>query len=222
MRISFRLGVIALCLLAPSIAAADDSGLYLGFNLGPTLASRASYSTDVFPHGLNPSPDFRYYSSLDSAGGDLEAGYWFTPYIGEQISIVDLGQYSALAKIGCPGAPCGVSTLDSPRIKARGATLALTGRLPLSNELELVGRAGLLWSDTTYDEDVGSLTSTGHFPESHYVKGSASGVYGVSLGWNFKEHWEALLGWDLYTGLGGDRFNTFNVNLLSLGIQYHF
>jgi hypothetical protein len=227
MRIAIRLGLIAACLLIPGIAAADDSGFYLGLGLGATQASKASFSKDVFSRNfsqgvLPTSPDFTYSSSLDSTGGRLEAGYWFNPYVGEQVSIVDLGQYSALSTIGCPGKPCGVSTLDAPRLKARGATFAITGRWPVFSAFDLIGRLGLAYTQTTYDEDVSALTSTGSLPPSHHVESGVAEVYGASLGWNFRPHWELLLGGDLYAGLAGDRFFRFNVRLFSLGIQYHF
>jgi hypothetical protein len=230
MRSFLRLGILAACLLVPSIAAADDSdsGWYLGAGAGFTQASQAPYSTDAFRVGPPSGPSITQEYSVNSTGERLEAGYWFTPYIGQQFSIVDLGRYSNKVVyysggfVGCVGAQCGPDVVDSPRVKARGATMALTGRLPLSGGFDLVGRIGLFYSDTTYDDQQGAISSSPQGTASHYVRTTASGVYGASLGWNFRPHWELLLGADLYTGLGGGRFNTFNVKVLSLGVQYHF
>ncbi|HEX7966098.1 MAG TPA: outer membrane beta-barrel protein [Gammaproteobacteria bacterium] len=223
MRLAFHLAILATCLLTPAIAAADDSGWYVGYSGAQTHASQASYFKGFFPRGIVPS-DPSVSSSLDSSGKRLEGGYWFTPNIGVQAAITDLGRFSFKATydsggfVGCVGAQCGPATITDSRIEPTAETLALTGRWALSDEFDLIGRAGVLWGSTTYeDQSIG--VPNGH---PRIIEASRGGTLGVSLGWNFTDHSELLLGWDEYTGLGGNRFASFNVSAVSIGLQYHF
>jgi hypothetical protein len=226
MNIFCRLGILAACLLAPSIAAADDSGWYLGFGLGQ---SRLSAPPTLFSQdaGFRSGADVFYSSdssNQESTAKRLEGGYWFNPNFGLQVSYMDLGESSRFARgsfqIQCQTCYATYHFIESARVKARGVALSVTPRLRLTDSVDLIGRLGIFRNRTIYSEDNNGVL---FLPDSHTFEGPGLAVTGgVSLGWDFKGHWEALLGVDEFTGIGDSKYGTFSVTVISLGIQYHF
>ena len=220
MRLAFRLGILAAVLLVPSIAAADDSGWYLGAGLGLSHASQPapleSRSAGVPVHYRSSSGD------QDSMARRLEAGYWAADHkLGVQMTYVDLGQFTHMARsviyLDCP--LCGGSPLtESAKVKVRGETLAVTARWTLSESVGLIGRAGVFVNQATYEEHDNITTS---FP-LQVTNTRVAPVLGLSLGWTVTTNWETLLGLDQYLRVGDTKYGTFNVTALSVGVQYHF
>ena len=230
MKFSLRLGVLAASLLIPSIAAADDTGWYVGFALGAAKATTVPGGPDLLPSLSYPSNDpglaFSNTSSTGSTSSGVEGGYWFDGNIGLQAGILDVGSYSANyhtqdsdSKI-CIGTVCGSASDDSRQVKASGVTVAVTGRWPISEDFDLLGRAGIFASHTTFDEERSVDLHT--VDDTHLSKDDFASDFGVGLGWKFAAHWELQLRWDQYAHLGGGDFSTFNVRDSSLGVQYHF
>src|ERR1051325_10543206 len=100
MNLLFRLSILIACLLAPSIAAAADSGWYVGFDWGRTTASNApgglTYADSfgiTIPYG-DPALKTSRTTSLRSTSKKVEGGYWVNPYAGLQVGYLDLGTYS--------------------------------------------------------------------------------------------------------------------------------
>lgn len=224
MRISFRLGILVVCLLAPSIAAAEDSGWYLGGGAGPSHASKPAplYSQTAIFRGFEGATYSSDSGNQDSTAIRLEGGYWFTSHVGVQLSDVDLGHYTHFARSTvereCQFCPA-YGLVESARAKAHGVTLVVTGRWPMSGSVELIGRAGLFRSRVTYSEDDNFASGIYHIKSSN-----TSPTAGLSFGWNLNAYWEALLGFDEYFGIGDYKnwFPSFNVTVVSLGVQYHF
>lgn len=231
MRLHIRLGIFAACLLAPSIAAADDAaGWYVGLGVGAAKATTAPGGPDLLPSLSYPSNDpglaFSNTATTGATSIGVEGGYWFNTNIGLQAGILDIGSYSADShtqdsdsKI-CIGAVCGSGSDDSRKIKAGGLTFAVTGRWPLSEDFDVLARAGVFASHTTFDEErtVGPDT----VDSVHLSIDNFASDFGVGLGWTFASHWELQLRWDQYAHLGGGNFSTFNVRDSSLAVQYHF
>ena len=240
MRTSFCLGLLAAALLLPSIAAADDTGWYMGFGAGKTTASTAPGGLSLLNSpGLSvpfndPTLAFTNSSSLSATSNEVEMGYWFNSYVGLQLSYVDMGTYSngthvqdSLPNI-CYGSSCTSDFSDTSKISVHGMNLALTGRLPLPDEFELLGRIGWFYGQAVYDESTAGIKSL-------MVSGGSSlddsgQDLGVGLGWRFASHWGVQLWWDKYNLtesyiLGNSTFglyNQFDVRGYSLSVQYHF
>jgi opacity protein-like surface antigen len=222
MRILLRLVVLVVSLLASSIAAADDSGWYVGFELGSAKASAMPYAAQESFLGSAPPSQPKITnissSSLNSTSSNLEGGYWFNSYVGLQAGLLDLGSYSGSLNFKNDYSHFTID--DSRKLKAYGIVLAVTGRYPLSEDFDLLGRAGVFSSRTTFDEE----DISNSFPpvETHVSETESATVLGAGLGWNFASHWEAQLRYDRYSNLGGGDFGKFDVRTYSLAVQYHF
>ncbi|HSN17131.1 MAG TPA: outer membrane beta-barrel protein [Gammaproteobacteria bacterium] len=251
MRRAFAIGAVAACLFVPSIAAAAaDTGWYIGYSQGQARASEPPpYSSQTFEFQTSYGGVISDQSSdQQSTGKRFEGGYWFNPYLGLQAGVVDLGDYSAQAMVhaggqfqNCQGPTCNFRFIDSPRVKVRGQTLVVTGAWPFAGGFEVIGRLGVFRNRATYDDSGNVLLTPGGAPPAPYsiVRNGTGSIYGISVGWNFATHWEVLLAWDRYRGIGDDQlfgsyvtgnlqtqvftlFGKFDVSLLSLGAQYHF
>lgn len=229
MRTSFRLGILAAVLLAPSIAVADESGWYVGLELGSAKATALPGDLGFFPAAGVPSGSkatITNSSSLNSTSGNLEGGYWFNSNVGLQAGLLDLGTYSGGISFKdsvpdvCINTVCGSASNDNRQVKASGVMLAVTGRVSLSEDFDLLGRIGVFLSHTTFDETLTSDART--VDEAHLTKDNVASLFGAGLGWKFTSHWEAQWRWDLYSHLGGGDFSTFNVRVYSLGVEYQF
>jgi hypothetical protein len=229
MRSFLRLGIFAAVLLVPSIAAADDSGWYVGVDVGAAKATAAPGGPD-HPEAAIPAndPGLTLSSTADTGATsiDMEGGYWFNTNVGLQAGILDIGSYSSNFQAHdsnsqiCIGAVCGSDSNDASQVKVRGVTVAVTGRWPISEDFDLLGRVGLFASHTTFEEEETIDLHTVY--SAHLSKDNFASDFGAGLGWTFAPHWEAQLRWDQYAHLGGGTFSTFNARVSSLGIQYHF
>lgn len=244
MRIAIRLGLIAACLLIPGIAAADDSGWYVGFDLGRTTASMApgglefanSFGMSI-PYG-DPALTVSTPTSLNSTSSKVEGGYWISPYAGLQLGYLDLGTYSNGLHAhdphnnicyGC-GSPSENTTdfSDTNKVRVRGLVMALIGRVPLPDEFELLGKVGYFSGTSTYDESVTGLPNvrSGQSRSADYPAWDL----GAGLGWRFASHWGVEMWWDVYKNTAQQYYGNssavankqFDVRGISLGIQYHF
>lgn len=226
MHIFTRTAVLTACLLAPSIAIADDSGWHLGASLGlsqasepaPLFSQTAAYGEPAFTHFESSSGD------RDSTAVQLEGGYWSaTTNMGVQFGYLNLGQYTHFVR-GFTYLDCqlcgGFGFVDSSKVKVSGTTLALAGRWPLSASTELIGKAGIFLNQVTY-YDVTNFGSPVALTYPHKSIDVAPTV-ALSFGWNFASHWEALLELDKYFAVGDSKYGMFNVTALSFGFQYHF
>lgn len=244
MRVTICLTVLAACLLVPSIAAADDSGWYLGVDLGRMTASEApggleiaNYSAMSIPYG-DPALTVSSPSSLSSTSSKVEAGVWISRYVGLQVSYVELGRYANALYAHDPHdnicyactSPSDDTTDFSETTTAtvRGPVLALLGRVPLPDEFELLGKVGSFDGSATYDESVTGLqhirSGVSYFGDYHAWN------FGVGLGWRFASHWGVELWRDVYNNTkqhwvgysyaAADK--QFDVRGYSLAVQYHF
>ena len=247
MRISFRLGILAACLLAPSIAAADSgddgTGWYLGGELGRTTVSTRPADGPVAGsyYFIAPykDPALVVTRSFDwsSTSAKLEAGYWFNGYVGLQAGYLDMGTYSDVVRYHDPHGgicyqfSCSTDFTDSNKLHVTGTILALTGRLPLPAGFELLARLGWFSGQATYDESTAGIKDI--ITPKHSLDYSAVDR-GLGLGWRFTSHWGVQLWWDKYSHSGSQPYRgnigyvlygpytPFDVKGYSLAVQYHF
>ncbi|HEY1772968.1 MAG TPA: outer membrane beta-barrel protein [Gammaproteobacteria bacterium] len=222
MRLSFRAGFVAACLLAPSIAAADDAGWYVGLGVGRANASAIPYDGDfsAAPITTSNNPQFKIAISTTSSASSstVEGGYWFNSYFGLQTGFLDIGRFSE--NMHFHDSALSYDSTDDRNVKASGETLDVTGRWLVSDGFELLGRVGLFASHTNLNEvQVSSLFPTN---EAHETKDNFASNFGAGLGWKFASHWDAELWWDNYAALGQGDFSKFNVRIYSLVLQYHW
>ena len=230
MHLAAKAAVLIACLGTSSIAVADGSRWYVDLDVGAAKATTVPGASKPLPEPGAPSNDpgltFTGSSSTGSTSTGVEGGYWFNTNIGLQAGILDIGSYShdsqthdSDSKI-CIGAVCGSNSDDSSQVKARGLTVAVTGRWWISEDFDVLGRAGVFASHTTFDEQQtvnGLLVNSAHLSKDDFASD-----FGVGLGWKFSAPWELQLRWDQYAHLGGGSFTTFNARVSSLAIQYHF
>jgi len=240
MRSAFIVCVLAACLLAPSVAAADDYDAYVGVELGRTTLTPSPYGLGLFNDlGLiipdDPALKITRSSSLSSTSHNVEAGVWLNSYVGLQIGYLDMGTFSESTRFQDPHsnicfADCSLySTSDFTeinKVSVAGLVLAVTGRVPLPYGFELLGRFGMFEGDIKYEEDTPGL-APGQLSGSDTMSGSDED-FGVGLGWRFSRHWGVELWRDRFTKMGNTfagntmREDQFDVKGYSLGVQYHF
>ena len=245
MRIAICLGILAACLLAPSIAAAADGpDWYLGAELGRSTASSGpgglgfanSFGMSI-PYG-DPALTTSTPASLSSSSRQVEAGVWINSYVGFQAGYLDLGTYSNgfyahdphnNICYGC-GSPSENTTAfsDTTTVKLRGPVFVLTGRVPLPDEFELLGKVGWFAGSANYDERVTGLPNviSGASDSADYPAWDL----GAGLGWRFASHWGVELWWNVYKNTKQQYYGNssatavtqFDVKGYSLALQYHF
>lgn len=244
MRLTLCLGIFAAFLLAPSIAAAaDDTGWYVGGELGRTTVSTKPADAPIAdsyyfsaPY-TDPALVVTRSSDLRSTSAKVEAGYWFNSYVGLQAGYLDMGTFSHDVRYHdphptiCYYLDCSSHFSESTKLRVRGTVLALTGRLPLPYGFELLGRFGLFSGQATYDESSSGFKGT--LPVNDSLDYSAVDR-GLGLGWRFASNWGVQLWWDKYAHSGPQPYRgnvglvlygpyiPFDVKGYSLAIQYHF
>ena len=231
-----RIGILATFLVLPSIAAADDGGWYLAADLGKTHYSDHAKFDSALLRITSPTSPVTFDD--DGSGHRIAIGRRFSPYWGFEAGYVDLGEATAhmsgisfTTGLTC-GLPCESSYDIDPKLKARGWTAELTGRLPLGADWALDGRAGFMRWRLDLDTDVTPTMSPPYgntsVPGGKSFNGHGTkATYGFDVSWSFAEHWAARLGWDKYKSMSYAvaAFVTgspVDVNMRSLGIEYRF
>lgn len=206
----YRSRIAALSLLAAfSLPAVADGGLYLAADVG-----QAHFSGGVFDDELLP-PSWTSNASDTATGYRFTAGYQFTPYWGVEAGYVDLGHGTVTYRTK-PSTDPAVTTMVSYRVGANGFFAAGTGTWPIDQQWSLYARAGVISSKLDFQSHSNGIsTSQG----ANATDTALKATYGVGAKWNFQPRWSLRLGWDHYRNLGNA---SYDVNLLSLGVEWHF
>lgn len=127
----------------------------------------------------------------------LYAGVYFHPNVGLEVAYLDMGK---ARRIG-------------GNTSARGLGLSLVGRLPLTTQLDLLGKLGTLYGRTNTQGLGGYGVQPG--------KDSGFGLsYGTGLRWAFTPQWSAVLEWERHRLHFADRNS--DVDTTTLGLQYRY
>ncbi|MBS0392600.1 MAG: outer membrane beta-barrel protein [Comamonadaceae bacterium] len=127
----------------------------------------------------------------------LYTGAFFHPNLGLELGYVDLGR---ARRIG-------------GNTSARGLNLSLVGRLPVTTQLDLLGKLGTIYGRTHTEGFGGYGVQPG--------KGDGFGLsYGAGLRWAFTPQWSAVLEWERYRLHFADRNS--DVDTTTLGLQYSY
>jgi opacity protein-like surface antigen len=208
-------------------AMADDSGFYIGANIGRVLSTYRRSDLDAAlsaGFGGANSGFVLGSSSLHKAHAmwSADIGYMLSPNVGIEASYIDLGtlKYSAAATqpstSGTGSAPVTVNV----DIKSRGPALALIGVLPMSNSWELDARAGA-YEGKTISTFRSVLQTTNNFGTESKTSTSLLAGFGGSL--TLTSHCTVRLDYLRLQHLNEQVFGrSFNVDLVTAGMNFVF
>jgi len=197
-------------------AAAEDSGWYLGGNIGKTrsLIDDAKTTTDFFGTGYGITG-----MDLDQedTGYKLYAGYDFNKYFALEAGYFDLRTSDTFtAGVAVPGGTQ-VSTFGGPT-KVKGYFLDLVGTAHINDKWAVFARFG--GNTAKVDE---RFTGTGDLSGVNYHSNATDTniKYGAGIEYSFTPAWAARLEAERYRMQDGVANKNY-VNLVSLGVVYRF
>lgn len=204
------LALTALAVCAGASAAADDSGWYVGGNVG---ASRANIDDDKIASSLLQAGFATTGIDDDdhATGYKLFGGYQINRYFALEAGYFDLGKFSFTAGT----VPAG--TLNGS-IKLKGADLDLVGRVPFTDRFSAFARAGAIYAEAK-DHFAGSGLVNVTDPDRRKRAGGYK--FGLGLEYDFTAWFGMRTEAERYhvndaVGNKGD------VDLVSLGVVYRF
>ena len=201
--------IAALAVFASAPATADDSGWYVGGNLGLSMAEiDEDKIVDALQAGGFTTNSFDEDDS--DIGGKLFGGYQFNKHWSLEGGYFNLGGFSFQANTTPAGSLSGATDIQ-------GLSIDPVFTWPLSRKFSLLGRAGL-----TYAEADTSYSATGTVsPPPDRDKRAASYKLGIGAQYDFTRRFGMRAEAESYRiddAVGNDG----DVNLLSLGLVYRF
>jgi OmpA-OmpF porin, OOP family len=209
---SQALAIAALAALVSPLALAQDTGWYLGGNVGraATTIDDARITQGLAGEGLaTPSID----NQDRHTAYKLYGGYQLSPHFALEGGYFDLGHYGYTAHT----VPTGTLNGD---MKLRGLNLDLVGTLPLVGNLSALGRIGVT---SIRASDNFSATGAAHVPYASNSPSQRSTDFkvGAGLAYAFTPAFSARLEAERYRfkdGVG----NRGNADMISVGLVYRF
>ncbi len=204
------LGVVVLLGIASPYAMADDSGWYIGGNVGQ---SRATIDNERITNGLLAAGFTTTGISDDETdlGYKLFGGYQFGKYFALEGGYFDLGQFGFTATTLPTGTLRG-------NIKLKGLFMDLVGILPFTSKFSAFARLGV-----DYAQADDSFTGTGavNVLDPNPSTRQANYKFGLGLQYNFTRSFGMRIEAERYrvndaVGHKGD------IDLYSLGLVYRF
>lgn len=179
--------------LAPNVALAQSSGVYLGGGIGQSKAR----------DGCGALGGIGFTGSCDDTdtAWKIFGGYQINPNFAIEAGYVDLGKFRA-SGLGL--------TAES---KAKTWLLDAVGILPLANNFSVLGKAGLhRWDADTRVVSGASASDKG-----------TDFTFGFGAGYEFNPNLGLRLEWERFQKVGRDATTgKSDVDLLSLGLRYRF
>ena len=210
LRVSRTIGLLALTALASAMAAADDTGWYVGGNLG---IARARIDNSAIETGL-ADEGFSTTSINDKdrhSAYKLFGGYQFTRYFALE------GGYYSLGKFGFSATTAPAGSLDG-NTRMNGYDLDAVGILPFTEKFSAFGRLGVNRTEVR-DSFTGSglvqVTDESPDKRSNHYK------FGVGLQYSFADHLQGRAEVERYR-INDAIGNHGDVDVISLGLVYRF
>jgi len=210
---SALLSIMALTTVATPLAfaaetTADDSGWYIGANLGQ---SRARLNEQKIADDVITLPNTYLDHNTIDGGGKLFAGYQFNRYLSVEGGYFDLGEFQ-FNHITIP------SGLVKTNQQVRGVNVDVVGYLPFTEKFSAFARLGVNYA-LTQDTFTGSGGAAG-------IGGKLSdrdtfGKAGVGLEYKFNDNWSARLEAERYR-ISNAITDHNNIDLYSVGVVYRF
>lgn len=209
-RASVTLGLVAIAAIASPVAAADDTGWYVGANIGQ---SRATIDNARIARGLLGS-GFTMTSIADrdrSTGYKFFGGYQLSRYFALEGGYFDLGKFGFTAFTQPPGSLLG-------QIKLRGLNFDILGFLPITDKFSVFGRVGLIYAQA---RDAFSGTGFVNVLTPNPSQRATNYKFGVGLQYDFVESFAMRVEAERYR-INDAVGNKGDIDLLSLGLIYRF
>jgi OOP family OmpA-OmpF porin len=209
-RISVLLGIVALALIASPSAMAQDSGWYIGGNVGKTKAKidDARITNDIAGAGFTV---LTLDNHDDGTGFKLLGGYSFNKYFAFE------GGYFDLGKVGYDATTLPAGTL-SGEIKVKGFNFDAVLSVPFTEKFSIFGRVGV-----TRAEAKDAFTSTGFVVVSNpNPSEQATNIkYGAGLQYDFTKSFGMRAELERYR-INDAVGNKGDIDLASIGFLYRF
>lgn len=210
-KVSGKLGLVALTILASSMALADDSGWYGGVSAGRSAATidDARITNGLSAQGLATSS--MEDRDRDNGGYKIFGGYQLNRNFAVEGGYFDLGQFGFTSNT----TPAG--TLNG-NIRLKGLNLDVVGTLPMTDKFSLIGRAGV-----TYADAQDSFVGTGAVQVTNPNPSAREGNYKLGLGlqYAFTEKLAMRLEAERYR-VNDAVGNNGHIDLVSVGLIYRF
>ena len=205
------LGLVGSAVFNLPLAVADDTGWYIGGNIGK---AKANIDDDAITTQLQSTGATSVSISDDDSDTafKLFGGYQYSKHMAVEAGYFDLGEFGYTATT----VPAGTLTGQA---KINGVSLDLVGMRPLSEKFSVFGRIGLNYAQT---ED--NFTNTGTVPVPANAgpnKNDLSYKYGAGLQYDFSASLGARAEVERYR-IDDAVGNKGDVDLLSLGLVYRF
>ncbi len=214
----------SVCLFSES-AAADESGFYVGANIGRLLST---YRRTDLDNALTTAFDGTNSSFLlgptsvrkSHAIWSADIGYMTSRYLGFEASYLELGtlNYSGFGTLS--GAAGTQSVTVNANFESRGPALAVLGVLPMTDSWDISARIGAYRGKTHSDfiTTVDASTKSGSFSKT-----STSLLAGVGTSYIVSSHCTVRLDYIRIEHIGENLFDrTFNVDLVTAGLSFVF
>ncbi len=217
-KIPGTLGLMALTILASSMAMADDSGWYAGANVGRSGAhiDDARITSGLLGGGLTVTS----ISDRDrDTGYKLFGGYQFNKYLGVEGGYFDLGTFGFTANTTSPGELGSVNTGSlTGDIRLKGVNLDLVGTLPVTEKISVFGRAGVTYARAS---DTFSGTGGVQVLNPNPSKRDTNYKFGAGVQYAFTDNLAMRLEAERYR-IDDAVGNKGDIDLVSLGLIYRF
>lgn len=194
-----------LTMATASLAAPEDTGLYLTASLGQAHTTLDTKNTE---HATIITGD-----STDKLGYSLGVGYRFNTYVGVEASYVNFGKPSYNLVRGTTGETSRLT------VKNEAFVLAAQGYLPLNDAFTLTGKAGVAFVHT-------KLNRTSDSPDDAYQgkDNQTHPTFGIGALYKLTQAVSLRVNADWYPKItkSNDEATDTNARMLSAGVQYKF
>ncbi|MBA3057850.1 MAG: outer membrane beta-barrel protein [Gammaproteobacteria bacterium] len=211
-------GLMALAVMASPLASADDTGWYLGANVGQSGAviDDAKITSNLLGGGFSGvtiSDDDR------STGYKIFGGYQYNKYLAVEAGYFDLGKFGFTANASSPGT---LGTLNTGtltgELKVKGLNLDLVGTMPLTDKFSVFGRAGVTYAQT---DDAFTGTGSVHVFNPNPSTKDTNYKFGVGMQYAFTPALAMRAEVERYR-INDAVGNKGDIDLVSLGLIYRF
>lgn len=209
-KVSATLAVAAFISIASPLAMANDSGWYLGGNVGQ---SSVDIDDERIIGGLLGS-GFVTTSFTDDnrdLGYKLFAGYQINPHFSLEGGYFDLGKFGFTAVTQPLGTLTGT-------IKLRGVNVDLLGMLPITQRFSAFGRVGVNYAEA---KDTFAGTGAANVLNPRRKNSEAHYKFGVGLQYDFTQHLAMRIEAERYR-IDDAVGNKGDADLISAGLVFHF
>jgi hypothetical protein len=195
--------------LGARAANATESGFYVGVNLGTASVEVDEETEDFFTTMPNAGID-------DSTSTwSVAAGYRINPYVGTELSRVDLGEIDAYLNYLVLGSP-GRADLYQ---RTEGTALAFIGAVPISN-FEFNFRLGVLFAETEVESVNRNALSVEHEADDVSTEELLLGIGGA---YEIADHFVVRADWVHYDDVGDEEVTSEgSIDTLTVGFAYRF